>query len=336
MKKGDLGIDLGTATFLVYQKGKGVVIYEPSYVAISRKTGKIIAIGQQAKEMIGKTPQEILAVKPMKDGVIAEYTVIEEVMRSFIKRTRPSFGFFKPNMVIGVPTKITNVEHRAVVEAAMNAGAGKVYVVKEPIAAAIGAGIDVTKPQGNMIVDIGGGTTDIAVISLGGVVVGESLRIAGDAMNEAIIKYVRKQFQMYIGESTAEEVKIRIGKAHPDEEDLEMDVKGRDVVTGLPKKVTLNSDDVMQALKDILRTLIIGIHSVLERTPPELAADIMGEGVYLVGGGSKLRGLDKLITEETGIKTILISEPEYSVVRGTGELLDNDELLSVVASVYGA
>ncbi|MCD6462863.1 MAG: rod shape-determining protein [Thermotogae bacterium] len=335
MRKGDLGVDLGTATFLVYQKGKGMVIYEPSYVAVSRKSGKIIAIGNEAKEMKGKTPKDIVALKPMKDGVIAEYTVIEEVIRSFIKRTKSGLSFFKPNMVIGVPTKITNVEHRAVVEAAINAGASKVYVVHEPIAAAIGANVDVVRPQGSMIIDVGGGTTDIAVISLGGVVIGESLRFAGDAMDDAIVKYVRKRFQLSIGTSTAEEVKIKIGKAHPDVEDYEMEVKGRDVMTGLPKKIVLNSTEVLEALDEILKMLIIGVRNVLEKTPPELASDIMSEGIYLVGGGSKLRGLDKLITQETGLQTISVSEPEYCVALGTGKLLDDEQLLMTVASAYG-
>ncbi|ABR30331.1 rod shape-determining protein MreB [Thermosipho melanesiensis] len=334
MGKNDLGIDLGTANFLVYQKGKGIVLYQPSVVAISKKTGKIIAIGDEAKEMIGKTPEEsIIAVRPMKDGVIADYTIISEVLRMFIKRVTIGF-FLKPNMVIGIPAKTTTVEKRAVFDAAISAGAKKVYVVSEPLAAAIGAGIDVTKPEGNIIVDIGGGTTDIAVISLGGVVVGDSVKLAGDAMDDMIIKSVRKLLGLIIGESTAEEIKKRIGKAHPEVEDFEMEVKGRDAVTGLPRTDKLNSFDVYKILKPILENLIARIKVVLEKTPPELSADIMEKGIVITGGGALLRGIDKAIYDEIGVPCKIAEDPLTCVARGTGILLEDEELLNEVAVTY--
>lgn len=334
MAKNDLGIDLGTANFLVYQKGKGIVLYQPSVVAISKKTGKIIAIGEEAKEMIGKTPEDsIIAVRPMKDGVIADYTVISEVLKIFLKKVTKGF-FLKPNMVIGIPAKTTTVEKRAVFDAAFNAGAKKVYVVSEPLAAAIGAGVDVTKPEGNIIVDIGGGTTDIAVISLGGVVVGDSVKLAGDAMNDVIIKSVRKVRELIIGESTAEEIKKRIGKAHPDVEDYEMEIKGRDAVTGLPRTDKLNSTEVYKMLEPILNSLISKIKIVLEKTPPELSADIMEKGIVITGGGALLRGIDKAIYDEIGVQCKIAEDPLTCVARGTGILLEDEELLNSVASTY--
>lgn len=334
MGKNDLGIDLGTANFLVYQKGKGIVLYQPSVVAISKKTGKIIAIGEEAKEMLGKTPEDtITAVRPMKDGVIADYTIISEVLKIFIKKVTKGF-LFKPNMVIGIPAKTTTVEKRAVFDAASSAGAKKVFVVSEPLAAAVGAGIDVTKPEGNIIIDIGGGTTDIAVISLGGVVVGDSVKLAGDAMDDAIVKSVRKLLGLIIGDSTAEEIKKRIGKAHPDIEDFEMEVKGRDAVTGLPRTDKLNSSQVYGMLKPIIESLISRIKVVLEKTPPELSADIMEKGIVITGGGALLRGIDKAIYDEIGVPCKVAEDPLTCVARGTGILLDDEELLNEVAETY--
>ncbi len=331
MGKNDLGIDLGTANFIVYQSGKGIVLNEPSVVAVSKKTNKILAIGHEAKEMLGKTPEQIEAIKPMKDGVIAEYTIILEVLKYFQKKFIKN-PFLKVNMVIGVPTKTTSVEQRAVFDAALRAGAKRVHVVTEPVAAAIGVGIDVTKPVGNMIVDIGGGTTDIAVISLGGTVTGDSIKIAGNAVDEAILKGVRRNFGLIIGEPTAEEIKIRIGKAHPDVEDLELEIRGRDAVTGLPRTEILNSTDVYKMIKPVIDNIISRIKFVLEKTPPELAADISTNGMVITGGGALIRGIDKAITDETGIRCIVADEPLMSVAKGTGILLENEELLELVAT----
>ncbi len=330
MGKNDLGIDLGTANFIVYQSGKGIVLNEPSVVAVSKKTNKILAIGHEAKEMLGKTPEQIEAIKPMKDGVIAEYTIILEVLKYFQKKFIKN-PFMKVNMVIGVPTKTTSVEQRAVFDAALRAGAKRVHVVTEPVAAAIGVGIDVTKPVGNMIVDIGGGTSDIAVISLGGTVTGDSIKIAGNAVDEAILKGVRRNFGLIIGEPTAEEIKIRIGKAHPDVEDLELEIRGRDAVTGLPRTEILNSTDVYKMIKPVIDNIISRIKFVLEKTPPELAADISTNGMVITGGGALIRGIDRAITDETGIRCIVADEPLMSVAKGTGILLENEELLELVA-----
>ena len=334
MAKGDLGIDLGTASFIVYQKGKGIVLYEPSVVTISRKTGSIIAIGEEARKMVGKTHKELVAIKPMKDGVIANYKVIEAVLREFFKRTIGKFKFFKPEVVIGVPTKITSVEKRAVFEASISAGARKVHIVSEPLAAAIGAGIEVTKSEGSMVIDIGGGTTDIAVISLGGIVVGDSIKVAGSSMNEAIVKYVKKKYGLVIGETTAEEVKKNIGKVHPDYDTFEMEIRGRDAVSGLPRTDVINSDDVMEAIKPLVNTIISRIKSTLERTPPELASDIIGNGIILTGGGSLIRGIDRTIEEEIGVRAMVTDDPIMSVAKGTGVLLDDRELLRTVAETY--
>lgn len=334
MPKGDLGIDLGTASFIVYQRGKGIVIFEPSVVAISEKTGEIVAIGEEAKKMLGKTPDYYKAVKPMKDGVIADYKTIEAVIKEFINRTVKKSFLFKPELVIGIPTKATSVEKRAVFEAALNAGARKVHVISEPLAAAIGAGIEVTKSEGNMVVDIGGGTTDIAVISLGGVVIGDSIKIAGDAMDEAIVRFVRRKYGLVIGEPTAEQVKIKIGKVHPSMETYQMEIKGRDAVTGLPRTDQISSDDVLETLKPLVETIIGRIKMVLEKTPPELAADIINQGIVLTGGGALTRGLDLLMSEELGVKVIIAEDPITCVAKGTGILLDDQELLKVVATSY--
>ncbi len=334
MGRGNLGVDLGTATFIVYQKGKGVVLEEPAVVTISRKNNAIVAIGESAKKMMGKTHDDLVAIRPMKDGVIADYKIIEAVLKEFFGRVLGKFRLIKPEVVIGVPTKITSVEKRAVFEAAINAGAKKVYVVSEPLAAAIGAGIDVLKSEGSMVVDIGGGTTDIAVISLGGIVVGDSIKVAGTAMDEAIVKFVKKKHGLIIGEATAEEVKKNIGKAHHECETFEMEIRGRDAVSGLPRTDTITSDDVMEAIKPLVSTIISKIKAILEKTPPELASDIIGNGIVLTGGGALLRGLDKVIEEEIGVSARVSEDPVLSVVKGTGILLDNDELLETVAEAY--
>ena len=333
MPRGDLGIDLGTASFVVYQKGKGIVVYEPSVVTISRKTKSIVAVGEKAKKMLGKTHEDLETIKPMKDGVIADYRIIEAILREFFKRAKKS-RFFKPEVVIGVPTKITSVEKRAVFEAALNAGARKVYIVSEPIAAAIGAGIDVTRSEGSMIVDIGGGTTDIAVISLGGIVVGDSIKIAGMAMDEAIVKYVKKKYGLIIGEATAEDVKKSIGKVHPDYDDYEMEIRGRDAVSGLPRTDKINANDVMEAIKPMVNNIVNKIKSILEKTPPELASDIIGNGIILTGGGALLRGIDKVVEEEIGVRASVAEDPIMCVANGTGVLLSDANLLMTVAETY--
>lgn len=334
MARNDLGIDLGTANFVVYQQGKGIVLNEPSVVAIERKTGKILAIGNEAKEMFGKTPEDkIIAAKPMKDGVIADYTIISEVLKYFMKRLNRGL-FFKCNMVIGIPTKTTSVEQRAVYDAALKAGAKRVHVVLEPIAAAIGIGLDVMKPVGNMIVDIGGGTSDIAVISLGGIVVGDSIKLAGNAFDEAIVKGVRRTFGLIIGDNTAEEIKIKVGKIHPEVEDLQLEIKGRDAITGLPRTEVITSTDVYRMIRPVFENIIARIKFVLEKTPPELSADIVEHGIVLTGGGALLRGIDKAIEEEIGVPCRIADEPLMCVAKGTGILLEDEKLLNHVAVAY--
>lgn len=334
MAKNDLGIDLGTANFIVYQQGKGIVLDEPSVVAIETKGNKILAIGSEAKEMFGKTPEDkVIAVKPMRDGVIADYTIISEVLKYFMRKLNKG-AFFKCNMVIGIPTKTTSVEQWAVYDAALKAGARRVHIVLEPIAAAIGIGLDVMKPVGNMIVDIGGGTTDIAVISLGGIVVGDSIKLAGNTLDEAIVKGIRRTFGLIIGESTAEEIKVKVGKIYPDVEDLELEIRGRDAVTGLPRTEIVNSADVYKMMKPVMENIISRIKLVLEKTPPELSADIIEHGIVLTGGGALLRGVDKTIEDELGVPSRVAEEPLLCVAQGTGELLEDEELLKHVAVAY--
>lgn len=334
MGRNDLGIDLGTANFIVYQLGKGIVLNEPSVVAIEKKTNRLLAIGSEAKDMLGKTPEDkVLAIKPMRDGVIADYTIISEVLKYFMKKLNRGF-FFKCNMVIGIPTKTTSVEQRAVYDAALKAGAKRVHIVLEPTAAAIGIGLDVMKPVGNMVIDIGGGTTDIAVISLGGIVVGDSIKLAGNALDDAIVKGVRRTFGLIIGESTAEEIKIKIGKVHPDIEDLELEIKGRDAVTGLPRTEVINSMDVYKMIRPVIENIISRVKLVLEKTPPELSADIVNHGIVLSGGGALLRGIDKAIQEEIGVPCRIADDPLLCVARGTGILLEDEELLKHVAVSY--
>ncbi|HAA90785.1 MAG: Rod shape-determining protein MreB [Thermoanaerobacterales bacterium 50_218] len=324
----DLGIDLGTANTLVHVKGKGIILMEPSVVAIQRDTGEILAVGEEAKRMIGRTPGNIVAIRPMKDGVIADFEVTQSMLRYFINRALEKRLFFmRPRVVISVPTGVTAVEERAVREAALQAGAKEAFLIEEPMAAAIGAGLPVHEPTGNMIVDIGGGTTEVAVISLGGIVTSRSIRVAGDEMDEAIVQYIKRTYNLMVGERTAEEIKIKIGSAIWDGQEEVYEVRGRDLVTGLPKTVTINSQEVQEALSETVYMIVDAIKVCLERTPPELAADIMDRGIVLAGGGSLLRNLDRLISKETGIPVIMAEEPLYAVALGTGRVLENLQLL---------
>ena len=318
----DIGIDLGTASILVYIKGKGVVLKEPSVVAYDRNTNEIKAIGEEARMMIGRTPGNIVAIRPLKQGVIADYTITEKMIRYFIQKAIGKRTFRKPRICVCVPSQITEVERKAVEDATFNAGAREVYLVEEPLAAAIGAGIDITKPCGNMIVDIGGGTTDVAVISLAGTVVSESIKVAGDDFNEAIVRYMRKKHNLLIGERTAEDIKINIGSAYRRQEVVSMDVRGRNLVTGLPKTITVTSDETLEALKEITSQIVEAVHSVLEKTPPELAADVADRGIVLTGGGSLLYGLEELIEEKTGINTMTAEDPMTAVAVGTGKFVE--------------
>jgi len=315
----NIGIDLGTATVLVYVKGKGIVLKEPSVVAIDQNTNKIRAVGEEARQMLGKTPGNIVAIRPLRDGVIADYEVTEAMLRHFIGRVCGKRRLFRPTVVICVPAEVTSVEKRAVVEAAVNAGARKAFLIEEPMAAAIGAGLPVAEPVGNMIIDIGGGTTDVAVISLGGIVVSQSLRVAGNKMDEAIVRYIRKTYNLMIGERTAEEIKIRIGSAYPLEEPLDMEIRGRDLINGLPKTISINSEEVREALEEPLTAIVDAVKAVLERTPPELAADIIDRGIVMTGGGALLRGLDHLFAKATGIPVRLADDPVSCVAEGTGK-----------------
>lgn len=318
----DIGIDLGTANVLVYIKGKGVVLREPSVVAFDRDTNKIKAIGEDARLMLGRTPGNIVAVRPLRQGVISDYTVTEKMLRYFIQKSCGKTRFRKPRISVCVPSGVTEVEKKAVEDATYEAGAREVAIIEEPIAAAIGAGIDISRPCGNMIVDIGGGTADIAVISLGGTVVSTSIKVAGDNFDEAIVRYMRKNHNLLIGERTAEEIKIKIGSAYKRPEVVTMDVRGRNLVTGLPKTITVTSDETLDALKEITSQIVEAVHSVLEKTPPELAADVSDRGIVLTGGGSLLYGLEELIEEKTGITTMTAEEPMTAVAVGTGKFVE--------------
>ena len=318
----DIGIDLGTATVIAYVKGKGIVLREPSVVAVNNITGEVLAVGHEARRMLGRTPGNIVAIRPLRDGVISDYTVTEKMLKYFIGKIGGKF-FFAPRIMICIPSQVTEVEKKAVIDAASNAGARKVYLIEEPIAAAIGAGIDISKPCGNMIVDIGGGTTDIAVISLGGSVVSSSIKVAGDKFDEYIIKYLKKRHNVMIGERTAEELKQQIGCVFPKIQDMEMDVRGRDLITGLPKTITVYSSEMMEALEEPAMLIIDAVHSVLEKTPPELAADISDKGIYMTGGGCLIDGLDRLLQEKTGINVMIAEDAISCVAKGTGKALDN-------------
>ncbi len=318
----DMGIDLGTATVLVYIKGKGVILKEPSVVAIDRNKNKVLAVGEEARQMIGRTPGNIVAIRPMRDGVISDYDITEKMLKHFIKKACGKRRLSAPRIVVCVPCEATEVERRAVEDAARNAGAKKVYLIEEPLAAAIGAGLDITKASGNMVIDIGGGTTDVAVISLGGMVVRESIKVAGDKFDEAIIKYIRKKHKLMIGERTAENLKINIGCAYKQEEEATMDIRGRDLITGLPKNIAVSSEEMREALQETVCLIAECTHSVLEKTPPELAADIADKGIVMTGGGALLKGLDKLIQEFTKVPVYLSENPISCVALGTGKVLD--------------
>lgn len=318
----DIGIDLGTASVLVYIKGKGVVLKEPSVVAFDRETNKIKAIGEEARLMLGRTPGNIQAVRPLRQGVISDYTVTEKMLKYFIQKACGKQRFRRTRISVCVPSGVTEVEKKAVEDATYQAGAREVAIIEEPIAAAIGAGIDISRPCGNMIVDIGGGTSDIAVISLGGTVVSTSIKIAGDDFDEAIIRYMRKKHNLLIGERTAEDIKIKIGSAYKRPEVITLDVRGRNLVTGLPKTITVSSDETEEALKETTSQIVEAVHSVLEKTPPELAADIADRGIVLTGGGSLLNGLEELIEDKTGITTMTAEEPMTAVAIGTGKFVE--------------
>jgi len=333
----DIGIDLGTANTLVYVRDKGVVINEPSVVAINKRTGKVLAIGTEAKKMVGKTPAHIVANRPLVDGVISDFEVTEEMLTYFINKVRDGrFSFLaKPRVLVGIPSGVTDVERRAVQEATLSGGAGEAYLIEEPIAAAIGARLPIQDAGGNMIVDIGGGTSEIAVISLGGAVVAESLRVGGDKMNENIISYVRENFNLLLGEKTAEDVKVAIGSAYKLDQPVKVAIRGRDLVTGLPKEIEVTDGDMRQATQKSVRAILNAIKNVLENTPPELLGDIMRRGIILAGGGSLLRGLDKLIAEQTEMPVRLMDDPLTAVVRGTGIVLEDiDELQGVMIDTY--
>lgn len=318
----DLGIDLGTASVLVYVKGKGVVLKEPSVVAFDRDTNVIKAIGEEARLMLGRTPGNIIAVRPLRQGVISDYTVTEKMLRYFIQKATGKKTFRKPRIAVCVPSGVTEVEKKAVEDATYQAGAREVLIIEEPIAAAIGAGIDISRPCGNMIVDIGGGTSDIAVISLGGTVVSTSVKVAGDDFDEAIVRYMRKKHNLLIGERTAEDIKIKVGTCYPRAEVDRMNVRGRNLVTGLPKTVEVTSEDCEEALRETTMQIVEAVHSVLEKTPPELAADIADRGIVLTGGGALLRGLEELLEEKTGINTMTAEDSMKCVAIGTGKFVE--------------
>lgn len=322
----DIGIDLGTATVIAYVKGKGIVLREPAVVAVDKISGDVLAVGQEARRMLGRTPGNIVATRPLRDGVISDYTVTEKMLKYFINKVCGKF-IFAPRIMICIPSQVTEVEKRAVIDAASQAGARKVYLIEEPIAAAIGAGIDISKPYGNMIVDIGGGTTDAAVISLGGSVVSTSLKIAGDKLDEAIVRYIKRKHNIMIGERTAEDLKINIGCVYPKIQDVEMDIRGRDLSTGLPKTITVYSSEMLEALIEPAMMIVDAVHSVLEKTPPELAADISDRGIYMTGGGCLVDGLDKLLQEKTGINVMIAEDAISCVALGTGKALDNLDAL---------
>ena len=322
MQYTDIGIDLGTASILVYIRGKGVVLKEPSVVAFDRDTNKIKAIGEDARLMLGRTPGNIVAVRPLRQGVISDYTVTEKMMKYFIQKALGRKTFRRPRIAVCVPSGVTEVEKKAVEDATYQAGAREVSIIEEPIAAAIGAGIDISRPCGNMIVDIGGGTSDIAVISLGGTVVSASIKIAGDDFDEAIVRYMRKKHNLLIGERTGEEIKIKIGTCYPRQEELAIDVRGRNLVTGLPKTVTITSEETLEALSESANQIVEAVHMVLEKTPPELAADISDRGIVLTGGGALLTGLEQLLEERLGITTMTAEEPTTCVAVGTGKYIE--------------
>jgi rod shape-determining protein MreB len=328
----DLGIDLGTANSLVYVKDRGIVLREPSVVAIQTGTNRVLAVGEEAKRMLGRTPGNITAIRPMKDGVIADFEITEAMLRYFIRKVQNNRIMVRPRIIISVPSGITEVEKRAVKDSATHAGAREVYLIEEPMAAAIGVGLPVQEPAGNMIVDIGGGTTEVALISLAGIVFSRSVRVGGDEMDEAIIQYMKRVYNLMIGERSAEQIKISIGSAYPLPEETSMEVKGRDLVAGLPKTLTLTSEEVREALHDPIMTIVEAIRFTLERCPPELAADLVDRGIVLAGGGALLRGIDKLVSEQTGLPVHVADDPLSAVAEGTGMVLHELKFLRKVAS----
>jgi rod shape-determining protein MreB and related proteins len=327
----DLAIDLGTANTLVYARGKGIVVAEPSIVAVNTVTGKVEAVGKDAKEMLGRTPGKIVAIRPMKDGVIADFEITEKMLSHFIRKAHNRNTFVRPRIIIGIPSEVTQVEKRAVKDSALKAKASEVYLVDQAMAAAIGAGLPITEPSGNMVVDIGGGTTDIAVISLAGIVYSKSVRVAGNEMDEAVIQYIKKKYNLLIGERTAEQVKLEIGSAFPLDEPLTMEIKGRDLIEGIPKTLTITDAEIREALAEPISVIVNAVRVALERTPPELSADIVDRGIVLTGGGSLLKNLDKLLREETGLPVSVAEDPLSSVVLGTGRMLSDFELLRKIS-----
>jgi rod shape-determining protein MreB len=327
----DLAIDLGTATTLVYVRGRGIILNEPSVVAIERKTEKVLAVGTEAKKMLGRTPGNILAIRPMKEGVIADFEMAEKMLRHFIEKAHNRRTFVRPRIIIGVPSRITQVEQRAVRDSAELAGAREVYLIEEPVAAAIGAGLPITEPSGNMVVDIGGGTTDIAVLSLGGIVYSESVKVAGDRMDDAIMNYVKKKYNLLIGDHMAERIKVEIGSAYPFEEKKTLMVKGRDLISGIPRTFVLDDSEIREALYEPINTIVNAIKVAFENTPPELAGDIIDCGIVLTGGGSMLWGMDTRLREETGLPIITVDDPLTSVVLGVGKILEELDLLRKVS-----
>ncbi|HEX4605607.1 MAG: rod shape-determining protein [Terriglobales bacterium] len=331
MFSSDLAIDLGTANTLVYAKGKGIVVNEPSIVAINKNTGEVEAVGKEAKEMLGRTPGNIVAIKPMKDGVIADFKVTEKMLNYFIQKAHNRKMLVHPRIVIGVPSEITQVEKRAVMDSAYRAKASEVHLVEQAMVAAIGAGLPITEPSGNMVVDIGGGTTDIAVISLSGIVYSRSVRMAGNQMDESIMNYLKRKYNLLIGERTAETIKIEIGSAYPLDKPLTMEIKGRNLIEGVPKTITIDDSEIREALSECISTIMNAIRVALERTPPELSADISDRGIVLTGGGALLKNLDKRIREETGLPVSIADDPLASVVLGTGKMLSDFKLLRKIS-----
>jgi len=331
MFSSDLAIDLGTANTLVYAKGKGIVVNEPSIVAINKNTGEVEAVGKEAKEMLGRTPGNIVAIKPMKDGVIADFKVTEKMLNYFIQKAHNRKMLVHPRIVIGVPSEITQVEKRAVMDSAYRAKASEVHLVEQAMVAAIGAGLPITEPSGNMVVDIGGGTTDIAVISLSGIVYSRSVRMAGNQMDESIMNYLKRKYNLLIGERTAETIKIEIGSAYPLDKQLTMEIKGRNLIEGVPKTITIDDSEIREALSECISTIMNAIRVALERTPPELSADISDRGIVLTGGGALLKNLDKRIREETGLPVSIADDPLASVVLGTGKMLSDFKLLRKIS-----
>ena len=331
MFSSDLAVDLGTASTLIYVKGRGVVSSEPSVVAINSNTREILAIGQEAKNMLGRTPANISAVRPMKDGVIADYDTTEKMIRYFILKVHNRKSLVRPRMVICIPSGVTQVEKRAVKDSAIQAGAREVYLIEEPMAAAIGAGLPIQEPSGNMVVDIGGGTTEVAVISLSGIVYANSVRVGGDEMDDNIVNYIKRQYNLLIGTATAEDLKIKLGSAFPLENEIKTEIKGRDLVTGIPKTIEISDSEIREALKESIGKIVDAVRIALEQTPPELSADIVDRGIVLTGGGALLKNLDKRLSHETGLPIIVSDDPLKAVALGSGKVLDDLELLKKVA-----